>query len=47
MSGGSGLRMEFEFDRTKSESNRAKHGIDFVDVQALWDDKEIKLHEGK
>ncbi|HWR79047.1 MAG TPA: BrnT family toxin [Pseudomonas sp.] len=28
----------FEFDTSKSESNRLKHGIDFVDAQALWDD---------
>jgi uncharacterized DUF497 family protein len=30
--------MEFEFDRRKSESNAKKHGIDFVEAQALWDD---------
>ena len=30
--------MEFEFDPTKSESNRAKHGIDFTTAGALWDD---------
>jgi uncharacterized DUF497 family protein len=28
----------FEYDTQKSESNRAKHGIDFVDAQALWND---------
>ncbi len=28
----------FEFDATKSESNRDKHGIDFVEAQKLWDD---------
>jgi uncharacterized DUF497 family protein len=28
--------MEFEFDEEKSQSNRAKHGIDFVEAQALW-----------
>jgi uncharacterized DUF497 family protein len=28
----------FEFDAAKSESNRAKHGIDFVDAQSLWND---------
>ena len=28
----------FEFDITKSESNRAKHGIDFVEAQSLWSD---------
>lgn len=28
----------FEFDPAKSESNRTKHGIDFVEAQSLWDD---------
>lgn len=30
--------MTFEFDATKSRANKAKHGIDFVDAQALWED---------
>jgi uncharacterized DUF497 family protein len=28
----------FEFDTAKSESNRSKHGIDFVEAQGLWND---------
>ena len=28
--------MEFEFDSAKSAANKAKHGIDFVEAQALW-----------
>lgn len=28
----------FEFDAAKSESNRTKHGIDFVEAQSLWND---------
>jgi uncharacterized DUF497 family protein len=28
----------FEFDERKSNSNRRKHGIDFVEAQALWSD---------
>ncbi|MBC8244966.1 MAG: BrnT family toxin [Verrucomicrobia bacterium] len=28
--------MEFEFDPAKSEANKAKHGIDFVEAQRLW-----------
>jgi len=28
----------FEFDASKSESNRTKHGIDFVLAQGLWND---------
>jgi uncharacterized DUF497 family protein len=30
--------VEFEFDPAKSASNLEKHGIDFTEVQALWDD---------
>lgn len=28
----------FECDKAKSDSNKQKHGIDFVEAQALWDD---------
>lgn len=28
----------FEFDAAKSESNRTKHGIDFIEAQVLWND---------
>ena len=28
----------FEFNEQKSQSNLAKHGIDFLDAQAIWDD---------
>ena len=30
--------MEFELDRRKSQTNKKKHGIDFVEAQALWND---------
>lgn len=30
--------MEFEYDERKSQANLAKHGIDFVSAQALWED---------
>ena len=30
--------MGFEFDERKSQANKAKHGIDFVDAQVLWND---------
>ncbi len=33
--------MEFEFDKRKSESNKKKHGIDFTEAQALWDDPDL------
>ncbi|WP_353204665.1 BrnT family toxin [Sphingomonas sp.] len=31
----------FEFDPAKSAANKAKHGIDFVEAQALWDDQRV------
>jgi uncharacterized DUF497 family protein len=30
--------MAFEFDPDKSAENKQKHGIDFVEAQALWAD---------
>ncbi|MEX0588922.1 MAG: BrnT family toxin [Cyanobium sp.] len=33
--------MDFEFDPVKSKANQAKHGIDFVDAQALWNDPDL------
>ena len=31
----------FEYDERKSESNRTKHGIDFVEAQTLWLDSNL------
>lgn len=28
--------MRFEFDPAKSQLNKEKHGIDFIEAQALW-----------
>ena len=28
----------FEFDIEKSTANKAKHGIDFVEAQEIWND---------
>jgi uncharacterized protein len=33
--------MEFEFNPEKSDENKKKHGIDFFEAQALWDDPEL------
>ena len=33
--------MEFEFDFKKSQNNKKKHGIDFCEAQALWDDFDV------
>jgi len=30
--------MEFDFDKRKSQNNTNKHGIDFIEAQALWND---------
>ena len=30
--------MDFEFDPQKSHSNKLKHGIDFEEAKALWND---------
>jgi uncharacterized DUF497 family protein len=31
--------MRFEYDPNKSAANKAKHGIDFDEAQALWADE--------
>jgi len=33
--------VEFDFDARKSEENEGKHGIDFVEAQALWDNPDL------
>jgi uncharacterized DUF497 family protein len=33
--------MMFEFDPSKSKINQKKHGIDFIDAQALWEDPDF------
>jgi len=30
------MQFSFEFDEAKSRANKTKHGIDFVEAQALW-----------
>ena len=36
--------MEFEYDEAKSQANKGKHGIDFVEAQFLWlDDMLIEI----
>jgi len=31
----------FEYDEEKSQSNKEKHGIDFIESQELWRDPDI------
>lgn len=33
--------MEFEYDRNKSQTNKEKHGINFVEVQEIWNDENL------
>jgi uncharacterized DUF497 family protein len=33
--------LRFEFDERKSVANKTKHGIDFVEAQALWLDENL------
>jgi uncharacterized DUF497 family protein len=38
------IKVRFEFDEAKSQSNKTKHGIDFVEAQAMWlDDMLIEI----
>jgi len=39
--------MQFEFDSEKSDNNKKKHGINFLDAQALWDDPDCVLIPAK
>ena len=32
------MSFQFEFDENKSDSNKHKHGINFIQIQALWED---------
>ena len=33
--------MKYEFDPVKSRANLAKHGIDFIEAQGLWNDTDL------
>ena len=33
--------MKFEYDDAKSAENKGKHGIDFEEAQALWEDSAL------
>ena len=32
--------VRFEFEEAKSRANLRKHGIDFLEAQALWNDRD-------
>jgi uncharacterized DUF497 family protein len=31
----------FEYDASKSRTNKVKHGIDFIEAQQLWNDTDL------
>ena len=33
--------MEFEYDPVKNQTNKNKHGIDFIEAQLLWEDPDF------
>lgn len=35
--------VKFEFDEAKSQSNKLKHGLDFVEAQAVWNGVRIEI----
>lgn len=39
--------MTFEFDQAKSAANQAKHGIDFIAAQKLWEDVNLLVFSSK
>ncbi len=39
--------MKFEFDPSKSDVNKEKHGIDFEDAQQLWDDDKLVVFHAR
>jgi uncharacterized protein len=41
------MSMVFEFDNAKSAANKIKHGIDFVEAQALWADDDLVIVSAK
>ena len=41
------LSMKFEFNRRKSQHNKKKHGIDFIEAQKLWKSDTVLLRSKK
>ena len=39
--------IKFDFDPRKSTSNKAKHGVDFIEAQAIWDNQILELPSSK
>lgn len=41
------MGLTFEFDPIKSRTNRAKHGIDFIEAQELWLDDRLVVVQAR
>ena len=39
--------MEFEFDINKSKINKTKHGIDFIEIQKVFENDELNFFPAK
>jgi len=39
--------VDFEWDPAKSTSNKQKHGVDFSDAQAIWEDTDRAVLDSK
>jgi uncharacterized DUF497 family protein len=39
--------MKFEFDPKQSDTNKTKHGIDFIEAQELWNDIDYREFPAK
>lgn len=37
------MTINFEFDPSKSANNKLKHGLDFVEAQALWQERRVEI----
>ena len=40
---GYGENVTFEFDPAKSQANKIKHGLDFVEAQTLWESERVEI----
>ncbi len=41
------MNIKFEFDPNKSKANKEKHGIDFMESEKLWEDKNLLIIPAK
>ncbi len=41
------MNIKFEFDSNKSKTNKEKHGINFIEAEKLWKDKNLLIIPAK